>query len=322
MASSPPLSQLPKFPVSAGLGLIALGLFVAIGDLSDRSTDALIEPFVMDGRTFWAEPWRLLTSALVHGDFVHVGFNVLWMWLLGTYVETNFGHLRALGLMVVLAVGSGAAQYAVSDGGVGLSGVVYGLFGFLWALDRYVPRHRGAISRLATRLFVAWFFLCIVMDHLTPYPLGVANTAHGVGAVLGGLIGFVYAFRGGRRYAAALGLVAAMALSLVGATQLRTQINPVAAFDEGLTALEEERYEDAIAAFERATDTERTGAPAWFNIGLCKMRLHDVDGALSAFRRALALQPGNAKFQDKVDALEKAQALAEAGTGTGTEGGG
>ena len=320
MASSPPLSQLPKFPVSAGVGLIAIGLFFAIGDLSDRGAQASVDPFILDERAFWAEPWRLLTSAVVHANFLHVGFNVWWMWLLGTYVEANFGHLRTLGLMLVLALGSAAAEYALSVGGVGLSGVVYGLFGFLWALDRYVPRHHGAMDRQRTRFFVFWFFLCIVLTHFDL--LRIANVAHGMGAVLGGLAGAVYGWRGGKRYAAAAGFVAAVGLSVVGATELRTQINPSAAasaaFDRGVEAFEEERWEDAIAAFEQATDGELTGAAAWFNIGLCKLALHDAAGALAAHERALALEPGNPKFREKVDALQAAMAVEESGSGSDT----
>ncbi len=317
MAQSPPLTQLPKYPVSAGVGLIALGLFFVIGDLSDGGAQSAVDPFVLDARAFWAEPWRLLTSTVVHANLLHVGFNVWWMWLLGTYVEASFGHLRTLALMVALAVGSAVAEYALSVGGVGLSGVVYGLFGFLWALDRHVPKHRGAMEPQRTRFFVFWFFLCIVLTQLDV--LRIANVAHGSGAVLGVLIGWAYALVGARRYAAVAGVVVTLGVSVAGATAFRPTINPTAAaahaFDQGIEAFKAEEWERAIEHFERATDDELTAAAAWFNIGLCKLALHDPEGALAAHERALALEPGNSKFSDAVESLAAMRAGPEHETG-------
>lgn len=306
MAHSPSLTELPKYPVSAGIGLIALGLFFAIGNLDDPSARAAIEPYVLDERAFWAEPWRLLTSTVVHHDLLHVGFNVWWMWILGTYVEASFGHLRTLALAAVLAAGSAAAEYALSVGGVGLSGVVYGLFGLLWVLDRHVPAHRGAMDPGRTRFFVFWFFLCIVLTQFDL--LRVANVAHGAGALLGALIGWAHALSGARRYAAAAGLVLTLAASLLGATQLRGMINPRAAaasaFDRGIAAFESEEWERAIGEFERATEHEDTAAAAWFNLGLCHRARHDAAAALAAHERALALEPGNRRFREAVEQLQ------------------
>lgn len=306
MAQSPPLSQIPKYPVSAGIGLIALGLFFAIGDLGDPSARATVDPYVLDPRAFWAEPWRLLTSSLVHANLIHVGFNAWWMWILGTYVEEHFGHLRTLGLFLVLAIGSAGAEYALSVGGVGLSGVVYGLFGFLWVLDRHLTRHRGAMEPQRTRFFVFWFFLCIALTHFEVLP--VANVAHGSGALLGALIGWTYALPGWRRLTAGAGLIATLALTLVGASMLREVVNPRAAatsaFDRGIEALEAEDWTRAIEHFERATQHDATAAPAWFNLGLCHRALHDADAALAAHERALALEPGNHRYREAVEQLQ------------------
>lgn len=322
MAQSPPLSQLPKYPVSAGIGLIAIGLFFAIGDLSDPSARAAVDPYVLDQRAFWAEPWRILTSTVVHANLVHVGFNAWWMWILGTYVEEHFGHLRTLGLFVVLAVGSAAAEYALSIGGVGLSGVVYGLFGFLWVLDRHLPRFRGAMDPQRTRFFVFWFFLCIVLTEFGV--LAIANVAHGSGALLGALIGWTYALSGPRRWGAAAGIVLTLALAGLGASELRASINPRAAastaFDRGVEAFEAEEWSRAIENFERATEHDDTAAAAWFNIGLCHRALHDADAALAAHERALALEPGNGRFREAVDQLKSISKLPSAETDPKTDG--
>ena len=82
-----------------------------------------------------------------------------------------------------LAAGSSAAQYAVGAGGIGLSGIGYGLFGYLWMAARQDDSYAGTIDRSTTKLFVGWFFLCLVLTYLGVW--NIANVAHGAGAVLG-----------------------------------------------------------------------------------------------------------------------------------------
>jgi tetratricopeptide (TPR) repeat protein len=122
------------------------------------------------------------------------------------------------------------------------------------------------------------------------------------------LVGWTYACRGARRVAAAAGLVATLGLAVTGATALRGLVNPGAAaahaFERGVEAFEDEEWKRAIEEFEPATEHASTAAAAWFNIGLCHRALHDVEAALAAHERALALEPGNARFRDAVDQLQ------------------
>ena len=83
-----------------------------------------------------------------------------------------------MGIVLLFAAGSSAADYAVSFGGIGLSGVIYGLFGLLWVLSRYNP-DRGAVDPNTDVVFTAWFFLCIVLTYTGS--MNVANVAHGAG---------------------------------------------------------------------------------------------------------------------------------------------
>src|SRR5207245_8019878 len=107
--------------------------------------------------------WRLLSSMLPHVNVMHLAFNIYWLWVFGTLFEETFGHLRTLIIILILALGSGAADYAVAAGGVGLSGVVYGLWGAALVLSRRDERFRRTVDAPPHMLFIAWFFLCIVL---------------------------------------------------------------------------------------------------------------------------------------------------------------
>jgi membrane associated rhomboid family serine protease len=167
------------------------------------------------GPGVWAgEAWRFLTSAFLHvgplfgstwfGGLLHVGFNAWWMYELGRGIESGWGSATLGALVVGSAVAASAAQWLSGTSGVGLSGVVYGLAGFL-----YVFRHRHPIAATLmhpgnVRLLTVWFFLCVFATGAGV--MAVGNWAHGIGAVWGVLAGAALASRRPRLGAAALAL--------------------------------------------------------------------------------------------------------------------
>src|SRR5262249_840320 len=76
--------------------------------------------------------WALMNSVFVHVGWWHVAFNVYWLWILGGLLERLSGHLRWLIFFVAAAVVSSGVELAFTGAqGVGLSGVVYAVFGLL-----------------------------------------------------------------------------------------------------------------------------------------------------------------------------------------------
>lgn len=59
----------------------------------------------------------------------------------------------------------------------------------------------------------------------------------------------------------------------------------------GLAAMEEERYDDALAAFRRATAADSRNADAWNGAGFALRKLGRFDAAFEAYGRALAIDP-------------------------------
>lgn len=145
------------------------------------------------------EIWRLASPILLHGDILHILFNMLWLWVLGRPIEQRIGMGRTILLTVLCAVISNTAQYLMSGPFfLGYSGVVMGFAGFIWMRERKAPWEGYPVQR-STLLFLAIFvgaifalqvgamFVDLVFGK--QFPLQIANTAHIVGALVGAFLG-------------------------------------------------------------------------------------------------------------------------------------
>jgi GlpG protein len=138
--------------------------------------------------------WRLVTPALLHGGIVHLFFNMLWLLDLGSMIEGRRGTGRLALLFVVIAAGSNLAQYLASGPNFrGLSGVVYGLLGYVWMKGKFDPGADLALHPQTVTMMLIWFFVC-----LTGWVGPIANTAHAAGLGMGVAWGFL-ASLGARR---------------------------------------------------------------------------------------------------------------------------
>jgi len=130
--------------------------------------------------------WRWVTPAFFHFGLLHIGFNLLWWYLLGRIVEYRQGSFRLALIFFVAAVAPNLAQYLVSGVGFGgLSGVVYGLFGYVWLYGHLRPK-AGLFMPVGVMVqILAW--LVLGFTGLLEQWVKMANTAHLVG-LLSGLI--------------------------------------------------------------------------------------------------------------------------------------
>ncbi len=203
------------------------------------------------------EPWRLLTPAFFHGGPLHLIFNVFWLWAFGTAIEARFGHAAMLGICLLLAIGSVAAELALFRCAYGLSGVVYGLFGLLWVLSRTDPRFEDAVDEKVVELMIGWFILCIVLKVADVW--NIALVSHAAGCILGALLGWtITAGRLSHRLGRGTILVATFLLCLAGGTVARDRVNLVGdnvqdAFDH---AERQKQYRANPDQPERQTDHE------------------------------------------------------------------
>jgi membrane associated rhomboid family serine protease len=83
--------------------------------------------------------YRLLTSAFLHQEPMHIAFNMLGLWWLGGPLEAALGRSRYLALYLLSALGGSALAYllaAPDQASLGASGAIYGLFGATAVLMR------------------------------------------------------------------------------------------------------------------------------------------------------------------------------------------
>jgi membrane associated rhomboid family serine protease len=135
-------------------------------------------------------PFTILTSMFLHGSLLHLGFNMLSLWIFGDDVEDALGRLRYLAFYVLSGIAAALAQTVASAASgdvlvpiVGASGAIAGV------LAGYVVLCRNArVLRIPARYFIiVWFALQIVSVVFGGAP-GVAFFSHIGGFVAGFLL--------------------------------------------------------------------------------------------------------------------------------------
>jgi membrane associated rhomboid family serine protease len=285
----PPIGQFQRYPITTFIAVLAI-----VATLRSSFGEHINPIFLSGGGDCLYEPWRLLTTALFHGDPLHLIFNLYWLWVFGTLVEERFGHGTTLGIFVLFAAGSDAAELAVFHSSIGLSGVGYGLFGMLWTLSKLDPRFRDAVDRQTIQLMVGWFFLCIVLTAMNVWRVG--NVAHGAGYVLGALLGWTISTRiVGQRLLRGAVLVAAALLCIAAGTIVQHK-----SFSEelghdfayrGYQALEKGDNQQAATLYEKAVAIDPHQFGWWNNLGIAYYRLGRIAESQDAWHRATALKP-------------------------------
>lgn len=140
------------------------------------------------------QAWRLFTPIFLHFTLWHLLFNLMWLQDLGALLENKIGTWRFAGVVALVALISNLAQYGVAGGGVGgMSGVVYGLFGYLWVRGKRDFCFGLHVSPMTSGLLMVFLALGI-FGLLGP----TANAAHFSGLMAGGALGWIAAKRRGQ----------------------------------------------------------------------------------------------------------------------------
>jgi membrane associated rhomboid family serine protease len=149
--------------------------------------------------------YRLLTSAFLHVDLLHIGFNMYLLYLLGMMLEPALGSVRFAAIyFTALLAGSCGALIATANPSLGASGAIFGLMGA--AAVELRARGRSVMEGGIGALIIFNLILSFSIPNIS------------VGAHIGGLIGGALAGLSFRlatgRYALVLGLLACLALSV------------------------------------------------------------------------------------------------------------
>lgn len=153
-----------------------------------RDMGANFAPLVQSG-----QPWRLVSSIFLHGNPIHIAFNMLALWQIGQIAERLFGSLAfALIFLVTGVIGALASNWwAPLTVSVGASGAIFGVAGALLA---YLFMCRGQMPMTVLRQtrgsMLAFVAYSLFAGAAVP---GIDNAAHGGGLLAGLVVGAGFA---------------------------------------------------------------------------------------------------------------------------------
>lgn len=176
-----------------GMGLLTFVLmlvcvYVAIASKLGDDQEWLRNWFISDPENptrqvlpevFHGQIWRLFSPIFIHFGWIHLIFNMIWFYQLGSMIEGRQSALFLLLFIAVSAVFSNLAQYFSGDVTFGgMSGVIYAMAGYIWIRGKYNPGAGLYIDRQSVIILIVWLVFCFTgaLGH-------IANMAH-----LGGLI--------------------------------------------------------------------------------------------------------------------------------------
>lgn len=87
------------------------------------------------------ELWRLITATLLHGSLLHLGFNMLALWILGTQIEQYLNAKKFIYLYFASALGGSLFSFFFSPPAtfsIGASGAVFGLMGAMVVIGKKI----------------------------------------------------------------------------------------------------------------------------------------------------------------------------------------
>jgi|SRR3989338_757180 len=167
------------------LSLIILAVFIL-----QILFDGFTEFFVLDSSS-WFQVWRFVTAIFLHGDTVHLLYNLFALLLFGSILERLIGEKKFL--LVFFATGILANLISVSfyPSSLGASGAIFGVIGALIFIRPSLPVW---VFGLPMPIFIAGILWAVgdVMGAFGFGQSGIGNIAHLSGMFFGLLFGVLF----------------------------------------------------------------------------------------------------------------------------------
>ena len=202
--------------------LIAINVLVFLAEIGTGSGatgagsgGSVVDRFALDGPDVAnGDWWRLITSGFLHANILHLGMNMLILWLVGSPLEEMLGRGRYLLLYFVslLAGSAGALLQAPLVQTVGASGAIFGLFGALLVLEYFATG----------QIVGGQAFGLIVINLIFSFTFSNISWGGHIGGLVGGILGTLVLARFGRGHAAygRVGLLGVAGMVLIGAASI------------------------------------------------------------------------------------------------------
>ena len=119
----------------------------------------------------------LVTSMFLHGGFMHLAGNMLFLWVLGDNVEDAMGHKRFVAFYLVCGIAAALAHATVEPGSripmIGASGAISGVIG------AYLMLHPKARIKVLISYFLVWLPAYVVLGFWIGFQFFSAAMASG-----------------------------------------------------------------------------------------------------------------------------------------------
>ena len=193
-------SQLRRTPAVFILILVNILVFlfeIRVGNWDDPDVLHRIGALEPNSVVAEGEYWRLFTALFLHAGFLHLGFNLFALYVLGPPLESAIGMGRFIACYVISGLGSSAGVVALNEAGlirtpevIGASGCMMGLVG-AWAgillRHHHAPFAKQRLANIGMIVAIQMAF-----DFSTPE---VSMSAHMSGLVTGFFLGLILAPR-------------------------------------------------------------------------------------------------------------------------------
>ena len=195
------LSAVRRFPLTLSLIAINVLLFPVGMGLGDGTIDGLFERLMflaveeVNGEQYFTtmsytvehgQWWRFITPMFIHFSWLHIVFNLLWVWEIGRKIEFTNSAVVLFVAVIASSLAANVTQYLLSGPSLfgGMSGVVFGLLGHSLIWSRLVPSKDVG---LPSGIYIFMLVYLVVGFTGVIDLLGLGSLANG--AHLGGLIG-------------------------------------------------------------------------------------------------------------------------------------
>lgn len=176
-----------------------VGISVLVSILTMSGTNDYTKLFWFDwGLIQQGQVHRLITPIFLHfmlGAYpIHLLFNMMWLWDQGGSIEKAKSAWYLLAIVLITALLSNFGQFYVGylmdvpNKFGGMSGVVYGLLGFNFVRRRFDPFFPVHVHPGLMQFMLLWLVL-----GFTGLLGNIANAAHLIGLLSGGLLGYITA---------------------------------------------------------------------------------------------------------------------------------
>jgi len=170
---------------------LTLALLITIIQIL-RSLGGVYDEFVLTNldwvnwEVVYAQPWRILTSPFIHQNLPHYFENLFFLLLFGFQIERPYGWKYFLGAFLGAMVTGHIVFITTAHNFIwGISGGVYGLFGFSLIANRRVPWWTTLTHRPLHILYFANMLWAVIVDVADWAPFPIAHLNHVVGILYG-----------------------------------------------------------------------------------------------------------------------------------------